>query len=63
MSYLVLFLKNVHYKLTNYTVHDDFIPSPTEMKFRLTADVYGKVKARKSWTYIYEVKGYGRYKK
>lgn len=62
-NYTCPFPKNSKHKLVNCTITDKFIPPLPETKFKFEIDLYGKIRGKKRWTYLYSAKAFGSFKK
>lgn len=58
------FRKGLFFKVTNCTFTDKFLPPfPVEMKFKVELELFGKIKGKKGWTFLYSQTYFGRFKK
>ena len=63
-EYTCPFKKNDPHIYSDFVITDKFIPpSITERKFKLEIKLFGIIRERKGWTYLYETVAYGTYKK
>ena len=58
------FKKNDPHIFTDFAITDKFLPSSIiERKFKIEVKIFGIIKERKGWTYLYETLAFGTYKK
>lgn len=63
-NYTCPFLKNIPIEVKNHIITDKFFPPmPFEQRLKIDFSIYGFLKERKGWTYIYNATIYLRFKK
>lgn len=63
-DYVCPFKKNSLHKLTNCSITDKNFPLLTaEMKFKIESKLYGMIKGKRGWTYLYEFQAFARFKR